>query len=137
MTSNSVRTDVPTPDPSTEAYWQAASGGTLLIKVCDACGRHHFYPRPFCPHCWSDRVAWVAASGRARLYTYSVVRTNGLSPFADRVPYVAAIVELEEGPRMMTNVVDADEDDLRIGMDLTLAWRPLDGELTAPVFRPV
>jgi uncharacterized protein len=136
MTSNPVRTDLPTPDPSTEAYWQAASGGTLLIKRCDACGRHHFYPRPFCPHCWSDRVDWVAASGRATLYTYSVVRTNGLPPFADRVPYVAAIVELEEGPRMMTNVIDFDEDDLRIGMDLTLAWRPLEGELTAPVFRP-
>jgi uncharacterized protein len=135
-TSGSPRTDLPTPDPSTEAYWQAASEGTLLIKRCDACGRHHFYPRPFCPWCWSGQVTWTAASGRATLYTYSVVRANGLAPFADRVPYVAAIVELEEGPRMMTNVVDCDESDLRIGMALTLAWRPLDDGLTAAVFRP-
>jgi uncharacterized protein len=136
MTSTTLRTDLPTPDPSTERYWEAASRGTLLIKRCGACHRAHFYPRPFCPHCWSDDVAWIEASGRATMYTYSVVRSNGLAPFADRVPYIVAIVELEEGPRLATNIVDCDEGDLCIGMDLTVTWRPLDDEFTAPVFRP-
>jgi uncharacterized OB-fold protein len=134
--TTAARTDLPTPDPSTEAFWEAASRESLLIVRCGSCGRDHFYPRPFCPHCWSEDVSWVAASGRATLYTYSIVRSNGLPPFAERVPYVAAIVELAEGPRMMTNVVDCDESSLQIGMELEVTWRQLDDELTVPVFRP-
>ena len=95
----------------------------LLIKRCAACGRAHFYPRPFCPHCWSDRVDWEEASGRATLYTYSIVRRNDLPPFGERVPYVAAVVDLDEGPRMMTNVEGCDYDELRIGMPLVVDFR--------------
>ena len=132
----SARFDLPTPDTSTRPFWDAARDGRFLIKRCRACGRAHYYPRPFCPHCWSDDVAWEEASGRASLYTWSVVHQNDLPPWPDRVPYVAAVVDLEEGPRAMTNVVDCDFESLRVDMPLQVAFRAADDDVTLPVFRP-
>lgn len=131
-----MRFDLPTPDPDTQPFWSAAREGRLLIRRCDACGERHFYPRPFCPSCWRDEVAWEDASGRATLYTWSVVRVNDLPPFGERVPYVAAIVDLDEGPRMVSNVVDCEFDDLEIGMPLEVTFREETDEVTIPVFRP-
>jgi uncharacterized OB-fold protein len=131
-----ARFDLPTPDQSTEAFWSGTREGRLRIKRCQACRRAHFYPRPFCPHCWSEDVVWEDATGKATLYTYSVVYQNDLPPFPERVPYVAAVVELEEGPRLMTNVVDCPFDQLQVGMDLVVAYRQETDEITLPVFRP-
>ncbi|MFC8917540.1 Zn-ribbon domain-containing OB-fold protein [Streptomyces sp. NPDC057116] len=132
---NPARPDI---DAFTRPYWDAAAEGHLLIRRCGACGRPHHYPREFCPHCWSDDVTWERASGRATLYTWSVVHRNDLAPFAGRTPYTAAVVDLAEGPRMMTEVVDCPEADLRIGMALTVAFRA-EGEgadrIVIPVFR--
>ena len=133
----SVRFDLPTPDASTQPWWDAARDGRLRIKRCAACKRAHFYPRPFCPFCWSDRVEWEEASGQATLYTWSVVFQNDLPPFPERVPYVAAVVDLAEGPRMMTNLVDCDPTQLRIGMPLEVTFRRETDGVTLPVFRPV
>jgi uncharacterized OB-fold protein len=129
-----MRFDLPTPDLETQPYWDAAREGKLLIRRCTACHRPHFYPRPFCPHCWSDAVEWEQASGKATLYTFSIIRRNDLPPFPDRVPYVAAVVDLEEGPRMMTNIEGCDEDEVQIGMALTVAFRAED-DFSIPVFR--
>ncbi len=98
----------------------------------------HHYPREFCPRCWSEDVRWEEASGRAVLYTWSVVHLNDLPPFGGRVPYTAAVVDLAEGPRMMTEVVDCPEGELRVGMDLRAHFRTEPGEppVTVPVFRP-
>ena len=131
-----MRFDLPQPDLETQPFWDAARDGRLLIKRCAACEQFHFYPRPFCPHCWSDAVEWVEASGRATLYTWSVVRRNDLPPFPDRVPYVAAIVDLDEGPRMMTNVVDCDFDALQVGMQLEAVFHPISDDVTIVQFRP-
>ena len=131
-----MRFDLPAPDPETRPFWDAAREGRLLVKRCADCGRAHFYPRPFCPHCWSEQVDWEVASGRATLYTWSIVRSNDLPPFPERVPYVAAVVDLDEGPRMMTNVVDCDFDALEIGMHLRAAFRDAGHDLTLPVFVP-
>jgi uncharacterized protein len=131
-----MRFDLPSPDAETQPWWDAANDERLLIKRCNSCTKPHFYPRPFCPHCWSEDVEWVEASGRATLYTFSIVRRNDLPPFGERVPYVAAAVDLEEGPRMLTNIVDCDEADLAIGMALEVAFRKETDEYTFPVFRP-
>jgi uncharacterized OB-fold protein len=131
-----MRFDLPAIDDETEEWWAAARDGRLLVKRCTDCGRAHFYPRVFCPHCWSEHVDWEQASGRAVLYTWSVVHSNDLPPFPERVPYVAAIVDLAEGPRMMTNIVDCDPADLRVGMDLEVTFRQETDEVTLPVFRP-
>ena len=130
------RGDLPTIDDDSKPFWDAAKEGRFLVARCGNCGRAHHYPRPFCPFCWSDQVTWEQASGRATLHTHSTVYMNDLAPFRDRLPYVAALVELEEGPRIMTNIVDCAPEDLQIGMPLQVAFRELDDDITAPVFRP-
>jgi uncharacterized OB-fold protein len=129
---------LPNADPSTEEFWNATNRRELLIKRCDSCHRAHFYPRPFCPFCWSINVHWETASGRAHVYSYSVVRQNDAPAFKDRVPYVAAIVELVEGPRMMTNLVDVELSEVHIGMDVHVDFAPAgeDGLSLVPVFVP-
>ncbi|MFE2235363.1 Zn-ribbon domain-containing OB-fold protein [Streptomyces sp. NPDC059442] len=129
----SPRFDLPDVDAFTRPYWDAAAGGRLLLRRCAGCGRAHHYPREFCPHCWSEDVAWEPAGGRATLYTWSVVHRNDLPPFGERVPYVAAVVDLAEGPRMMTEVVGVAEAALRIGMDLEVAFHVRE-DTTIPVF---
>ena len=131
-----MRFDLPTPDEHTQVFWDAARDGRLLIKRCAACGRAHYYPRPFCPYCWSGDVAWEDASGRGTLYTYSVVYQNDLPPFNERVPYVGAIVDLAEGPRAMTNVVECEFDALRVEMPVEVAFHDIGEGFTIPVFRP-
>lgn len=130
------RRDLPTIEDESRPFWDAAREGTFLVVRCAGCGRAHHYPRPFCPFCWSEDVSWETASGHATLYTYSTVYVNDMAPFAERLPYVAAVVDLAEGPRVMTNIVDCDPAELRIGMDLAVAFRVLTDEVTAPVFRP-
>ncbi|WP_050502768.1 Zn-ribbon domain-containing OB-fold protein [Streptomyces monomycini] len=133
------RFDLPGIDAFSRVYWDAAAQGRLLLRRCraDGCGAVHHYPREFCPRCWSEEVEWEEASGRATLYTWSVVHRNDLPPFGERVPYVAAVVDLAEGPRMMTEVVDCPEADLRIGMALRVCFRTADASgIAVPVFRP-
>ena len=137
-----VAADRPVPDAFTRSYWDAVAEGRLLLRRCADCGRPHHYPREFCPYCWSEAVDWEQASGRATLYTWSEVRLNDLAPFRDRLPYVVAVVELEEGPRMMTTVVDCPVEQLRIGMALVVSFPTLSMDVradpldtVAPVFR--
>lgn len=112
-----------------QPFWDGAAAGRLMLKFCKACGKYHYYPRALCPHCLSEQTEWRAASGKGTLYTYSVMR---------RVPqpYALAYIALEEGVTMMSNVVEADLDALRIGMPVKVAFRKTDGDIVAPVFVP-
>ncbi|NGO69136.1 Zn-ribbon domain-containing OB-fold protein [Streptomyces boncukensis] len=150
MVRSQARFDVPERDEFTRPYWEAAARGRLLLRRCRAagCGAAHHYPREFCPRCWSEDVVWEEASGRATLYTWSVVHRNDLPPFGQRVPYVAAVVRLAEGPRMMTEVTHCPDARLRVGMELRVHFRaeppggpdspdsPDGPEFAVPVFRP-
>lgn len=122
------------PDPSinmeSEAYWQAANEGKLLVKRCDACGKVHFYPRAICPECFSDDTSWVQAAGTGRVYSYSVMRRS-------KPPYAIAYVTLDEGVTMLTNIVDADLDALSVGMPVEVTFRQTEGDQALPLFRPV
>ncbi|WP_328318071.1 Zn-ribbon domain-containing OB-fold protein [Streptomyces sp. NBC_00388] len=135
VSAPAARFDLPEPDAFTAPYWAAAAGGRLLIRRCAACGKPHHYPREFCPHCWSEDVTWERASGRATLYTWSVVHRNDLPPFGERVPYVAAVVDLAEGPRLMTEIVDCPPERLRIGMALDVTFSEPAPGVHVPVFR--
>lgn len=121
----------PVPNGETAAYFAAAALGKLLLKRCDACGRFHFYPRAICPHCFSDRTEWVEASGRGSIYTFSVSRRVGPTPFA------IAYVTLDEGVRMLTNIVDCDLDAIRIGQAVEVVFKSTDGGPPVPMFKPV
>ncbi len=141
----------PEPTPESAEYWAGLRRHELRIQRCRACERHYFYPRPFCPHCWSTDVEWDTVSGRATLESY-VVSYRPAPGFEERVPYVIAVVTLAEGPRMMSNVVGAglDRDTPAEGIaQLLPADLPLevlfegagafaDGQpLVLPLFRPV
>lgn len=130
------RIDLPSVEDETRPYWEAAKAGRLLIKKCNGCGEVHHYPRPFCPSCWSEDVEWQEVSGNGTLYTYSIVFRNDLPPFDQWGAYVPAIVELDEGPRLMTNIIDAPTDSLRVGMRVEVRYRDLTDEWAAPVFVP-
>ncbi len=97
---------IPEPTPESAEFWAGLRRRELRIQRCRACDRCYFYPRPFCPRCWSADVAWETASGRATLESY-VVCHRPAPGFEERVPYVIAVVTLSEGPRMMSNVVDS------------------------------
>jgi uncharacterized OB-fold protein len=127
--------DRPTIDTDSESWWTAIQDRTLMINRCTACGRNSLYPRPFCPHCWSEDVAPTPACGRAKLYTWSVIHQNA-APFDARTPYVVAMVDLVEGPRLMTVIEDCPVENLRADMELTIAFRDDDDGFIVPVFRP-
>lgn len=126
-----ARYDLPETDAFTRTYWDAAARSVLLLRTCGTCAQVHHYPREFCPRCWSEDVSWSPATGRATLHTWSVVHRNDLPPFKDRTPYVAAVVDLAEGPRMMTEIVDCAQEGLRAGLELEAVFP--DG---VPKFRP-
>ena len=130
------RTDLPTIEAETQAYWDGAAAHKLLIASCGSCGKVHHYPRPSCPFCWSEDVTPIETSGRGTLYTYSTVFMNDLPPFNERLPYVAAMVDLEEGPRVATNLIECDPEMLRVGMAVEVVFAPLTDEITATYFRP-
>jgi len=120
---------IPAPEagPETQAFWDGAAKGQLLIKKCRACGESHYYPRPLCPFCGSDQTEWQQAAGTGSLYSYSVMRRA-------EVPYAIAYVTLDEGPTMMTNLVDVDFDRLKIGQRVKLVFTPTDGGPPVPTF---
>ena len=99
-----ARGTVPTPTPETEPFWAGTLAGELRIQQCNSCGKHYFYPRPFCRYCQSADVVWRAVSGTGRLVSY-VINYRPVPPAGLSMPQVIALVELDEGPRMMTNIV--------------------------------
>lgn len=127
--------DRPTIDTDGQAWWSATQGRRLTVNHCRSCGQASLYARPFCPHCWCEDVELTPATGRARLYTWSVIHQNAAT-FDTRIPYVLAMVDLEEGPRLMTVVADCAVEDLRADMDLVVAFREDDDGFVVPVFRP-
>lgn len=124
----------PFPDAVTRPFWDGCARHELLIQRCDACGAAVFYPRALCPACGSASLTWEPASGGATLYSYTVARRPTHRRLADRVPYVIAIVELDEGPRMTSTVVDTDPDALAIGQRLRVGFEDQE-DFTVPVFR--
>jgi uncharacterized OB-fold protein len=125
----------PIPTAETAHYWRSALQGRLEIQYCPACARHQFYPRRFCTQCLSDQVEWVQASGRGRIYTYTVCHAAGHPAFEARVPYAIAMIELDEGVRMLAGIVDSDLERLAIGAPLQLCFERISEEIALPMFR--
>lgn len=136
MVNSTKRFDLPTIEAETKPFWDAVKNGQLMLGMCSSCGKVHYYPRPMCPHCWSTDVSLKPASGSGTLYTYSTVYRNDMPPFNERLPYIAAQVDLMEGVRVTTNIVDCPPETLTIGMEVTLAFREISEEVSIAVFRP-
>ena len=126
---------IPAPTPETAHFWQGAREGARFLQRCRPCARPYFPPRPFCPHCGSRDVEVFRASGRATLYSFTI-HHRAMPGF--EAPYAIAVVALEEGPRMMTNIVDCPQtpDALVLDMPLEVAFQPVSDDISLPVFRP-
>jgi uncharacterized OB-fold protein len=111
----------PVPNPETEEFWAATAEGRLLLKRCSACGEVIWYPRAICPACHATTTDWFEATGHGRIYSYTVSR-RGEGPFKGAAPYVLAYVELDEGPRLLTNIVDCDVEGVRIDQPVTVVF---------------
>jgi len=116
--------------PENRKFWTELAEGRFLLKYCNSCQRAHWYPRAICPHCASQETEWRPASGRGRIYSYSISRTA--SP-----PYVIAYVTLDEGPTMMTRIVNAPFDALAIGKPVELAIERGEDGIPLPLFQLV
>ena len=116
--------------PEAQAYWDAADQGQLLVKRCRSCGQAHHDPRDVCPHCLSDATEWTHAAGTGSVYSFS---TMGLGNAA----YTIALVTLDEGVTLMTNLVDCDIATVRIGQRVRVVFKPSDGGPAVPMFTPV
>ena len=127
---------VPRVDEESRPYWEACARHELYIQKCKNCGTVFYYPRGFCPEDLSADFEWVKCSGRGKVYTYTVTRQNQSSGFRDKVPYVMAYVELEEGIRMLTNIVDCDPKDVAVGMSVEVTFEDVTPDISIPLFRP-
>ncbi|MDZ7678815.1 MAG: Zn-ribbon domain-containing OB-fold protein [Acidimicrobiales bacterium] len=127
---------LPQPTPETQHFWDGTRAGELRLQRCSDCEHAYFPPRPFCPTCSSRSVEVFAASGRATLYSY-VIHQRDAPGFT--APYSIAVVELAEGPRMMTNIVGCDQtpDALDLDMELEVTFESVSDEISLPLFRPV
>lgn len=135
MPAPDPRRIVPQPTPETTPFWEGTRAGQLRLQRCDACDHAYFPPRPFCPKCASRKVSWFNASGQAHLYSY-VIHHRPMPGFTP--PYSIAVVQLAEGPRMMTNVINCPQtpEALQLDMPLTVTFTQLSDSIFLPQFEP-
>ncbi|MBI4640928.1 MAG: Zn-ribbon domain-containing OB-fold protein [Candidatus Tectomicrobia bacterium] len=118
-------------------FWEAAKRHELVMPRCKKCDHLFFYPRSECPRCFSSDLEWVKVSGKGRLHAFTVVRQPANPAFTNDAPYVYAVVQLDEGPRMVSNVVECNIEDVRVDMLLEAVFDDITPEWTLVKFKPV
>ena len=127
---------IPEPDRVTTPFWEAAKQGRLLIQRCPNCGAYQFYPQASCRRCLSDGLEWVDAKGKGTIYSYTVIHRAPSRSFEPDVPYTVALVDLDEGCRMMSNIVEVSPEAVRVGMSVEVVFDAITPEISLPRFRP-
>ena len=127
---------IPRVDQESQGYWEACRRHELRLQRCRSCGQYRHHPRALCPACLSDDTEWILSTGRATVYTFSVVHQNQAPGFRSELPYVLAYVTLDEGVQMLTNIVDCDPRALQIGMPVEVVFEDVNDEIAIPRFRP-
>jgi uncharacterized OB-fold protein len=129
---------LPQPDPVTTPYWDSLREHAMKIQRCNDTGKYFFYPRGVSPFTLSDNISWELVSGQGTLHAFTIVYNMRAPGFADEVPYVVAIVELAEGPRLMTNLIGVEPDPaaIKIGTPVEIVYDDVTDEITLPKFRP-
>lgn len=121
--------------PGAEHYWQSATEEHFVLPQCDDCSEIFFYPRVWCPKCFSQNLSWYKASGKGKVYSFSVVHQAPFPSYKNDVPYVLAIIALEEGPHMMSNVINCDPQSVLVDMPVNVTFESR-GEMKIPQFQP-
>ena len=128
---------LPNVRPESLVFWEGAKRHELLIQKCLDCGSYRFYPRSICPYCLSYEAEWVKVNGRGKIYSFTVSHHYPSPEFKEDVPYNIAIVELDEGVRLMSNIVECHNENLKIGMPVEVVFEDVTPEITIPKFKPV
>ncbi len=128
---------VPVVNPWARPFWDAAREEKLIYQKCKDCGTNIFYPRIACTKCFSEDIEWVEASGRGTIYSCTVVENNPPSAFINDVPYVVAVIKLEEGVQLLSNIVGCDPYEVTCDMPVQVVFEKLNDEFTLPKFTPV
>ena len=128
----------PAPNRVTQPFFDSCSARAMALQRCTACDTWIFYPRSLCPHCFGADLAWEQVKGTGTLYSFIICHSPGPGFSREECPYVSAIVELDEGPRLHTNLIDVDPtpDAVRIGMRVEVVYEDCDDNITLPLFRP-
>lgn len=137
LTDEDLKKPLPVPSKWSKPFWNATREGKLLLKTCRECGHIDHPPYLYCTKCGSDNCEWVKASGKATLYAFAINEYGVPFPFMPDLPYVTALVDLKEGPRMLSNVVECDPKELTNGMELEVVFEELSPDITLPKWRPV
>ena len=119
----------PVPNGDSVPYWNAARERRLVLRACGSCGRKHFMPRHLCPHCWSDKLEWVESKGGGTIHSFSIVHRAPSPAFAANAPYVIAMIDLDDGPRMFANVIGPNALDVAIGDRVRLTFEERGGAM--------
>ena len=128
---------LPVVQPWSKVFWEAAKQHKLLIQECKECKSKIFYPRKFCPECWSPDLGWFEAGGKGKIYSYSVTMGQVEPRFMKDLPYVLAYVDLEEGIRMMTRIVGCKPEEVTFDMDVEVVFEDITEEFSLPYFQPL
>jgi hypothetical protein len=140
MTARWFPDEMPMPAASAETvgWWEAAADHRLVVQRCSACGRTRHPPGPVCPGCRSTASEWWPVPGTGTVYTFTIVRQAFIASLRDRIPYVVIAVELDDagGARLVSNLVDAEPDEVTVGMPVEVVWEDMGPELAVPRFRP-
>ncbi|HEX6553425.1 MAG TPA: Zn-ribbon domain-containing OB-fold protein, partial [Ktedonobacteraceae bacterium] len=123
---------LPVVTDTNRSFWEACRQGKLLLQYCDQCQRYQFYPRLYCMHCGSTTLHWTEVSGRGVIYSYTIIHQNKSPEFVNDTPYNLAIVQLEEGPRMLSNIVDIEPANLRVDLPVTVRFDPVSDAISLP-----
>lgn len=126
----------PVPNPDNQGFWDACRRGELRLQRCLGCGAWRHHPRPMCPACHSLDYEWALASGRGVVHTFTIVHRPTLPAFEDQLPYNVIVVRLEEGPLMVSNLVDSPAEAIRIDLPVEVVFEPLTDDIALPKFRP-
>lgn len=127
---------MPVPDHITEKFWDAARKHILLIQRCGDCGHNQFFPQSSCRSCLSENTKWVEASGTGKIYSYTIIHRPPSVSFEEDAPYTVALIELDEGVRMMSNIVEIEPEDVRVGMLVHVVFEDISPTISLPKFRP-
>ncbi len=128
---------LPEIQPYSQAFWDATKAHRLLVQHCKDCGANIFYPRRDCPECWSQDLGWIEAKGTGEVYSFSVTYEGVEEMFVEDLPIILAWVDLPEGIRMNTNLLECEPEDVYIGMQVEVIYRDVTEDITLPYFRPV
>lgn len=128
---------LPKPSPWSQPFWDGCKNKKLLIQKCRSCKKHIFYPKLFCPFCLSTDLRWIESTGKGRIYTFTVIYSYQPTEFSEDVPYVVAVIDLDEGVKMMSNIIGCTPEEVRCDMGVEVVFDDVTEEVTLPKFKPI